>query len=515
MTEAEAVLIVDDDADVIAALNEQVSHYGWTPHVARSAADAMEMLVQRRISVMLADIDVGPPDGDAVDLLQLVRQVSPTTRSILMCGDGDVRAFRRALAAGAWEVLPRPPTPQECEAALSRALDRPGGLRGSLHGVSLVDVLRIFHGAGRTAVLRVDLQNAVIVFQKGEIVHAEAGGKKGRAALQALLLKPTSTVRSEPLTAPVARSIEERFDTLIAEIQAELARAERHASLGTTAPYGTRVSAAPEPVESTRVSSARAADRAPDQLGWAEGVCADDPGVGGIVIDDPEMREASVVIPPPPPRRPGALRRMFRALCESFDLAPDSTATWLLRVFVASALGAAIIGFALGYSLTGRERAQTEEEGASFGAVLPSPGQQGGAEAGSGFGKAGPIQAPRLSPASSASRPAHPPAHRPADGEIDRSRGGRSLAEVAVRTVRPARRNALSRSRSGAAWQRAAASRPSAGRVDEARASLRQHEGAEGASRGAVPEAAEEDLAPPRARQPSFPPTDNIDPWNR
>lgn len=99
-----------------------------------------------------------------------------------------------------------------------------GGLFGMVRGVSLVDLLQMYHLARCSVVLRCADQSRVgeIHLSHGEIVHAYTAGKAGRAALRRLLGLSEGLVTSEPATGGGAQSIDEPMQPLLLDLMREI-----------------------------------------------------------------------------------------------------------------------------------------------------------------------------------------------------------------------------------------------------------------------------------------------------
>jgi two-component system response regulator AtoC len=113
------VLLVDDEPSVRAALQELVQGRGWEPLVARSGAEALE-LVDRADAVVT---DFYMPDMDGMELLRAVRERDESLPVILLTAHGSERLAVRAIKAGAYEYVTKPFDVEEILLALGRALE--------------------------------------------------------------------------------------------------------------------------------------------------------------------------------------------------------------------------------------------------------------------------------------------------------------------------------------------------------------------------------------------------------
>jgi two-component system response regulator AtoC len=113
------VLLVDDEPAVRAALKELVQGKGWEPLVARSGAEALE-LVDRADAVVT---DFSMPGMDGMELLRAVRERDEGLPVILLTARGSERLAVRAIRAGAYEYVPKPFDVDEMALAIGRALE--------------------------------------------------------------------------------------------------------------------------------------------------------------------------------------------------------------------------------------------------------------------------------------------------------------------------------------------------------------------------------------------------------
>ncbi|ABS25226.1 sigma-54 dependent transcriptional regulator [Anaeromyxobacter sp. Fw109-5] len=113
------VLLVDDEPSVRVALKELVEARGWEPLLARSGAEALD-LVDRADAVVT---DFSMPEMDGMTLLRAVRERDASLPVILLTAHGSERLAVRAIKAGAYEYVTKPFDVDEMLVALERALE--------------------------------------------------------------------------------------------------------------------------------------------------------------------------------------------------------------------------------------------------------------------------------------------------------------------------------------------------------------------------------------------------------
>src|SRR5262249_39925242 len=154
--------------------------------------------------------------ADGIDLLEKIRTVSPRTRAILMSGYATARDYQRAIECGAVRVLCKPFTSSELLLAIRQAVDCETGFRGSIHGLSLVDLLQMSHYARRSLAIVVDgLAPGHVFVEDGQLVHAVYRELIGEPALRAILAMPAGSLRTMVLPQSIPHSITRDFQTLL------------------------------------------------------------------------------------------------------------------------------------------------------------------------------------------------------------------------------------------------------------------------------------------------------------
>jgi DNA-binding NtrC family response regulator len=113
-------LVVDDDAALNLALCAHFEDRGWRATGAHDCAAALAATTGATFDVVLLDVQL--PDGDDVELLVRLLKRNPHLSVILMTGGRDVERAMQAIAAGAFDWLPKPFEPAELERLVDRAL---------------------------------------------------------------------------------------------------------------------------------------------------------------------------------------------------------------------------------------------------------------------------------------------------------------------------------------------------------------------------------------------------------
>jgi diguanylate cyclase (GGDEF)-like protein len=100
------ILVVDDDPAQCAHLAQTVEEWGAVAATAQRFTDAVRLHREWRPDLVL--LDVVMPQVDGFKVAQMFKRDAPLTPVILLTARDDVECKRRALAAGADELLPKP-----------------------------------------------------------------------------------------------------------------------------------------------------------------------------------------------------------------------------------------------------------------------------------------------------------------------------------------------------------------------------------------------------------------------
>jgi DNA-binding NtrC family response regulator len=99
MSTQKTILIVDDDADIRAALRRALRGSEFAVIEAPDGATGLAVFRTNPIDVVISDYEM--PGMDGLDLLQRVRLHDPRVLRILLTGRADVQVAMRALNEGA------------------------------------------------------------------------------------------------------------------------------------------------------------------------------------------------------------------------------------------------------------------------------------------------------------------------------------------------------------------------------------------------------------------------------
>jgi DNA-binding NtrC family response regulator len=106
MKNTTTILVVDDELMMRKLVEKILSRDGYRVLQAENGADALELLKQERVDIIVSDINM--PTMNGFDLLRTVKQKYPAISMIMMTAYGDTYSVKDALLLGADEYLTKP-----------------------------------------------------------------------------------------------------------------------------------------------------------------------------------------------------------------------------------------------------------------------------------------------------------------------------------------------------------------------------------------------------------------------
>jgi DNA-binding NtrC family response regulator len=127
------LLVVDDDIQMLSALEAALRHKGHTVETASNGMDAVSKLTNSPAPIQAVITDLKMPGMDGVELLNHVRRTSSAIPVIMLTAFGTVQTAVEAMKAGANDFLVKPFSHQALDEILSKHVntvravyDRPG-----------------------------------------------------------------------------------------------------------------------------------------------------------------------------------------------------------------------------------------------------------------------------------------------------------------------------------------------------------------------------------------------------
>ncbi len=121
-TEAQSVLIVDDDAAMRQMLVPLFRERGFGVAEAPSATLALEKIRESDYGVVLSDVKM--PGRSGIEMVGDLRRLRPETPVVLMTAFGSIDSAVEAMRAGAYDYVTKPFEPEAVVLTVERALER-------------------------------------------------------------------------------------------------------------------------------------------------------------------------------------------------------------------------------------------------------------------------------------------------------------------------------------------------------------------------------------------------------
>jgi len=115
-----SILVIDDDRIILDSLCEFLSLEGFRASGAETLKSALAMLEREDYSLVLTDVNL--PDGDGLELLDIIRKDYPQTVAIVITGYGTIESAVKAIKQGAYDYLTKPIIDDELRLAVERAI---------------------------------------------------------------------------------------------------------------------------------------------------------------------------------------------------------------------------------------------------------------------------------------------------------------------------------------------------------------------------------------------------------
>ncbi|MDP1946577.1 MAG: response regulator [Nitrospirota bacterium] len=118
-TNLQAVLIVDDDLDILTALHDLLEHEGFVVTAVSTCRDALTQVRTVEFSAVL--LDIGLPDGDGLAVLETIQAIAPSLPVIVLTAFTALDYRAKSLSRGAFSYLTKPYNLDEIRAVVRQA----------------------------------------------------------------------------------------------------------------------------------------------------------------------------------------------------------------------------------------------------------------------------------------------------------------------------------------------------------------------------------------------------------
>lgn len=127
ISSAEAILVVDDEPDLLTLYELTLLREGYVVETASSVTEAWGQLLARRFKLVITDMRL--PDESGMTLLHRLEEAGRTERVIVVTAYGSAENAVNALKAGAFDYLTKPVDLRQLRGVVSAAMGRKGGAK--------------------------------------------------------------------------------------------------------------------------------------------------------------------------------------------------------------------------------------------------------------------------------------------------------------------------------------------------------------------------------------------------
>src|SRR5579884_2242275 len=120
---APSILVVDDEVDTCKNLSDILTDLGYRVDIAHDGLTALDLV--RRNAYDLALLDLKMPGMDGLTLYREIKKLRGGTVTIIVSAYASTETTEEALAAGAWQVLPKPIDFPKLLKLVDEAIDQP------------------------------------------------------------------------------------------------------------------------------------------------------------------------------------------------------------------------------------------------------------------------------------------------------------------------------------------------------------------------------------------------------
>jgi response regulator RpfG family c-di-GMP phosphodiesterase len=116
------LLVIDDEPNVVAVLQEMLEGENYNITSAYSVAEAMSIIKRQNINIVLTDYLLG--DGSGLEILQETKKLHPDSQIILMTGRPNIQSAVDVIRQGAYDYLVKPFGFEAAKLTLNRASEK-------------------------------------------------------------------------------------------------------------------------------------------------------------------------------------------------------------------------------------------------------------------------------------------------------------------------------------------------------------------------------------------------------
>src|SRR5690348_5710672 len=186
------LLLVDDDRDIIVALERYFVRAGFVIQTAANVAEAVARLEEAAASRLAYDAvitDLNMPDANGLAVLRTVRRLFPSCPTIVLSGAATVAVSVEAMRLGALTLIEKPAPPRELERQIRLSMGQAKQIASGIDAASSAGLI------GSSPEIRALFETVVRVAQSTStvLVEGESGTGKELVAQSIHRFSPRAT----------------------------------------------------------------------------------------------------------------------------------------------------------------------------------------------------------------------------------------------------------------------------------------------------------------------------------
>ncbi|MFB0564439.1 MAG: sigma-54-dependent transcriptional regulator [Candidatus Aminicenantaceae bacterium] len=107
------ILVVDDESIIRESLRDWLSSVGYKVEIAESGEEALRIIRQKKIKIMLADLIM--PGMDGIELMKKAKKIVPEISTVIITAHGTIQTAITAIREGAHDYIEKPFCPEKVE----------------------------------------------------------------------------------------------------------------------------------------------------------------------------------------------------------------------------------------------------------------------------------------------------------------------------------------------------------------------------------------------------------------
>jgi DNA-binding NtrC family response regulator len=198
----EELLVVDDEPQMLIAINETLRRSGYCITTAGSGMEALHRLKEKYYRLVITDMRM--PEVSGLDLLRKVKNMAPHTPVILLTAYGTIQNAVDAMREGAYDYLLKPFSSESLENVVRRALDAaPKKNEKAAHAIITQDPIfchtleQANQAAGSTATVLIEAESGTGKELLARMIHSKSPRGSGAFVAVNCAALPENLLESE------------------------------------------------------------------------------------------------------------------------------------------------------------------------------------------------------------------------------------------------------------------------------------------------------------------------------